>query len=397
MGSPDPAEGADRTGETDRLAEGLCARMTAPGGVSSINARSDGWGRCNIRGATICARGNSSIAKGTVSHHESGIRRCGWGTGRSCGGVGAEVRRPADQYDREATFPAEDFADLFRAGLLGGAIWPRSHGGHGLGPDPGLFTLWMITKGLAKADMALALLEGHFNSQMLLTALGDARQKDRWVREIVERGDIWAGWSGSSQSRIPARPPASAPSSPRPKVAMSSMAPTSSRPAPQRMAAKFDAYSGSVELIRQRATLSRARTNPVRNTTSRGCGDLDSPYPAGPQLHRHRRQGHASCPTRGNCQRTAQGSIRVFPDPRFPGQLSTRNESRESPADGRDGGTVADDGSTATVSSQRSRRGRDDEGLGTGQLRANTRGPRSRRSGHRTPGRPCRRTSSASL
>ena len=48
-----------------------------------------------------------------------------------------------------------------------------SHGGQGLGPDVGLFTLWMMTKELAKADMALARCwEGHVNSQMLLNALG---------------------------------------------------------------------------------------------------------------------------------------------------------------------------------------------------------------------------------
>jgi alkylation response protein AidB-like acyl-CoA dehydrogenase len=109
----------------------------------------------------------------------------------------------ADQYDREASFPAEDFADLFRAGLLGAAV-PRSHGGHGLGPDASLFTLWMITKELAKADMALARCwEGHVNSQMLLTAMGDALQKDRWFHGIVDRGEIWAAWSGEPQARIP--------------------------------------------------------------------------------------------------------------------------------------------------------------------------------------------------
>src|SRR6516165_11655957 len=109
----------------------------------------------------------------------------------------------ADRYDREASFPAEDFADLFRVGLLAAAV-PRSHGGHGLSPDAGLFTLWMITKELAKADMALARCwEGHVNSQMLLAALGDARQKDRWFHGIVERGEIWAAWSGEPQARIP--------------------------------------------------------------------------------------------------------------------------------------------------------------------------------------------------
>ena len=123
----------------------------------------------------------------------------GRAAGLACGRFAAR----ADRYDREASFPAEDFADLFRAGLLGAAV-PRSHGGHGLGPDAGLFTLWMITKELAKADMALARCwEGHVNSQMLLSGLGDDRQKDCWFHGIVERGEIWAAWSGEPQARIP--------------------------------------------------------------------------------------------------------------------------------------------------------------------------------------------------
>ncbi len=109
----------------------------------------------------------------------------------------------ADRYDRQASFPAEDFDDLFRAGLHAAAV-PHSHGGRGLGPDTGLYTLWMATKELAKADMALARCwEGHVNSQMLLNALGDDRQKDRWFRGIVERGDIWAAWSGEPHARTP--------------------------------------------------------------------------------------------------------------------------------------------------------------------------------------------------
>jgi hypothetical protein len=44
--------------------------------------------------------------------------------------------------------------------------------------------------------------EGHVNSQMLLGALGDERQKDRWFHGIVERGDIRAAWSGEPQARI---------------------------------------------------------------------------------------------------------------------------------------------------------------------------------------------------
>src|SRR5690349_14184206 len=109
----------------------------------------------------------------------------------------------ADRYDRDASFPSEDFADLFRFGLHAAAV-PRSHGGRGLGPDVGLYTLWMMTKELAKVDMALARCwEGHVNSQTLLNALGNDRQRDRWFPGIVERGEIWAAWSGEPQARIP--------------------------------------------------------------------------------------------------------------------------------------------------------------------------------------------------
>ena len=109
----------------------------------------------------------------------------------------------AVRYDRDASFPGEDFADLLRAGLHAPAT-PRSHGGQGLGPSTGLYTLWMMTKELAKADMALARCwEGHVNSQMLLNALGDEEQKSRWFPGIVERGEIWAAWSGEPQSRVP--------------------------------------------------------------------------------------------------------------------------------------------------------------------------------------------------
>jgi alkylation response protein AidB-like acyl-CoA dehydrogenase len=109
----------------------------------------------------------------------------------------------AHTYDLKASFPTEDFGDLFEAGLLAAGV-PRSHGGLGLGPNVGLYTLWMMTKELAKADMALARCwEGHVNSQMLLSAMGDERQKSRWFQGIVDRGEIWAAWSGEPQARIP--------------------------------------------------------------------------------------------------------------------------------------------------------------------------------------------------
>lgn len=110
----------------------------------------------------------------------------------------------AAHYDRTATFPAEDFADLFAAGLLGAAV-PREHGGLGLGPLRGdAFTLWMITKELAKADLSLARCwEGHANSLVLIDALGSDEQRSRWFAGVVERGEKWVAWSGEPQAPAP--------------------------------------------------------------------------------------------------------------------------------------------------------------------------------------------------
>src|SRR5882762_2714110 len=103
----------------------------------------------------------------------------------------------AAEYDRTATFPAEDFEDLFRAGLHAPVI-PKEYGGLGLGPyRDDVFTLWMMTKEIAKVDLSLARCwEGHVNSLVLLDGMTSDEQRKRWFRGVVERGDIWVAWSG---------------------------------------------------------------------------------------------------------------------------------------------------------------------------------------------------------
>jgi alkylation response protein AidB-like acyl-CoA dehydrogenase len=110
-------------------------------------------------------------------------------------------------YDRTATFPAEDFDDLFAAGLHAPTI-PSEHGGLGLGPFRGdSFTLWMMTKEIAKADLSLARCwEGHANSLLLLDAMASEEQKGRWFSGVVERGEKWVVWSGEPQARTPGEP-----------------------------------------------------------------------------------------------------------------------------------------------------------------------------------------------
>ncbi len=110
----------------------------------------------------------------------------------------------ADHYDRTATFPAEDFDDLFEAGFHALPI-PTEFGGLGIGPlDGGAFTLWMVTKQLAKADLSLARCwEGHTNSLVMLSGLANDDQKRRYFSGVVEQGHRWASWSGEPQSRKP--------------------------------------------------------------------------------------------------------------------------------------------------------------------------------------------------
>jgi alkylation response protein AidB-like acyl-CoA dehydrogenase len=110
----------------------------------------------------------------------------------------------AAEYDRGAQFPAEDFVELHEAGLLGAAI-PKSLGGLGLQPhssDP--FALWMMTKGLAKADLSLARCwEGHVNAMTLIDGVGNRVQKRLWFRGVLEAGEIWSCWSGEPQKLLP--------------------------------------------------------------------------------------------------------------------------------------------------------------------------------------------------
>lgn len=106
-------------------------------------------------------------------------------------------------YDRTASFPREDFEDLLKAGLNAPCV-PTEYGGLGLGHDSDIFTLWMMTKELAKVNLSLARCwEGHTNCQVLLAGMGSESQKKRWFEGIVRRGEKWAGWSGEPQSKIP--------------------------------------------------------------------------------------------------------------------------------------------------------------------------------------------------
>ena len=68
--------------------------------------------------------------------------------------------------------------------------------------DP--FALWMVTKGLARADLSLARCwEGHANAMTLIDGEGNDDQKQRWFSGVIERGETWACWSGEPQTLTP--------------------------------------------------------------------------------------------------------------------------------------------------------------------------------------------------
>ncbi|MFC9621934.1 acyl-CoA dehydrogenase family protein [Streptomyces sp. NPDC056930] len=110
----------------------------------------------------------------------------------------------AEEYDRRAVFPAEDFDDLFSGGFLAAPV-PREYGGLGYGPQQrNTLPLWEMTTTLAKADLSLARCwEGHANALVLIDALAGPEQKRHWFTGVVEHGEKWAAWSGEPQAPKP--------------------------------------------------------------------------------------------------------------------------------------------------------------------------------------------------
>ena len=110
----------------------------------------------------------------------------------------------AAEYDRTATFPPKTSTICFAP--VCSRRWCRKNtAATGLGPYTGdVFTLWMMTKEIARADLSLARCwEGHVNSLVLLDGMATEEQKTRWFKGVVERGEKWVAWSGEPQARKP--------------------------------------------------------------------------------------------------------------------------------------------------------------------------------------------------
>ena len=110
----------------------------------------------------------------------------------------------AEVYDREGVFPRESIDALIRGGYWKAPI-PRIYGGLETGPNHGdAHTLWMMTREIAKADMATARCwEGHVNAMVIIEGLANEAQKARWFGDVCKEGHIWAVWSGEPLSKKP--------------------------------------------------------------------------------------------------------------------------------------------------------------------------------------------------
>ena len=110
----------------------------------------------------------------------------------------------AEEHDRLSSFPAENFDDLFARGLMAAPV-AKKWGGLELAPAYGkVFTLWQMTREIAKADLSFARCwEGHNNAMLLLDAMATDAQKKRWFAGVTQKGARWAAWSGEPQSKIP--------------------------------------------------------------------------------------------------------------------------------------------------------------------------------------------------
>lgn len=82
--------------------------------------------------------------------------------------VAALAAGRADAQDRDDGFPAEDVADLARAGLLAAPV-PAAEGGAGLGQEPGAADLAAVLRLVGLGSLALGrLYEGHVNALQLV-------------------------------------------------------------------------------------------------------------------------------------------------------------------------------------------------------------------------------------
>jgi len=93
-------------------------------------------------------------------------------------------------YDAAGANPVDSWRDLWREGLLAGAI-PRSHGGLGLDMATYIAVIRTIARGCASTAMTVHM---HSTVMRFIDAVGTAEQKRRYFDEVVRHGKLFGSW-----------------------------------------------------------------------------------------------------------------------------------------------------------------------------------------------------------
>ena len=96
----------------------------------------------------------------------------------------------AGEYDAAAANPVESWRDLWREGLLAGAI-PESEGGLGLDMATYIAVIRTIARGCASTAMTVHM---HSTVMRFIDAVGSPAQKRRYFDEVVRHGKLFGSW-----------------------------------------------------------------------------------------------------------------------------------------------------------------------------------------------------------
>lgn len=102
----------------------------------------------------------------------------------------------ASRYDAESIFPAENYADLRGAGLLGLTV-PKEYGGLGADPLTYVLCLLEIAKGCSSTALTFNM---HSTVLTFVAAIGSEEQKQRYFGLVVKHGKLLASITSEPES-----------------------------------------------------------------------------------------------------------------------------------------------------------------------------------------------------
>ncbi|HVG66556.1 MAG TPA: acyl-CoA dehydrogenase family protein [Gaiellales bacterium] len=116
-------------------------------------------------------------------------------------GMAERFRARAAEYDREAAFPAENFAELRRAGLLSLTV-PEENGGHGLWWGDRYGEYYEVLEALARIDSSTAqLVQVHSHATGFISRRATDAQRAGVLRRIVDDGLLVASVGSETNPR----------------------------------------------------------------------------------------------------------------------------------------------------------------------------------------------------